>query len=39
MIEEFEKYLRDSNLSENTIVSYLASVKQFEKEFGSITKT
>ncbi len=38
MIEEFEKYLRDSNLSENTIVSYLASVKQFEKEFGSITK-
>lgn len=37
-IKEFEKYLQSTNLSENTIVSYLFATKQFYEQYGSITK-
>lgn len=30
MIEEFERHLRGTNLSENTVTSYLFAVRQFE---------
>lgn len=29
MIEEFERHLRGTNLSENTVTSYLFAVRQF----------
>ena len=37
MIDDFESYLRKSNLSENTISSYLFTLKQFEKDYGELT--
>ena len=38
MIDEFEKYLRSTNLAENTISSYLYAVKQFNEQYDGITK-
>lgn len=38
MMKQFEKYQRDTNLSENTIASYLFAIKQFNAQFGAITK-
>lgn len=38
MIEEFERHLRDSNLSENTISSYLFAIRQFSSQYDKITK-
>ena len=38
MIENFEKYLKSTNLSENTIASYLFALKQFNKQYDKITK-
>ena len=34
---DFERHLRDMNLSENTIASYLFAVKQFNEQYGAIT--
>ena len=38
MIEEFEKYLRGTNLSENTISSYLFALRQYSSQHDGITK-
>lgn len=38
MIENFEKYLKSTNLSENTMVSYLFALKQFNQQYDKITK-
>jgi integrase len=38
MTEKFEKYLRSTNLSENTISSYLFAVKQYYQQYDKITK-
>ena len=38
MLKEFEKYQRETNLSENTIASYLFAVKQYKAQYGSINK-
>lgn len=38
MIEKFERHLRDSNLSENTISSYLFAVRQFSSQYDKITR-
>ena len=37
MIDEFESYLKQSNLSENTISSYLFTLKQFVMQQGDFT--
>lgn len=39
MIEEFERHLRGTNLSENTVTSYLFAVRQFGERHEAITKT
>lgn len=36
--EKFERHLRTSNLSENTISSYLFALKQYSDQYGEITK-
>lgn len=38
IIDEFERHLRESNLSENTISSYLFAIKQYNKKYGKITQ-
>ncbi len=38
MIKEFERYQRDTNLSENTIASYLFAIKQFKAQYDVINK-
>lgn len=38
MIEEFERHLRGTNLSENTVTSYLFAVRQFEERHDAVTK-
>ena len=38
MIEEFERYLRGTNLSENTISSYLFAIRQYSSQHDGITK-
>lgn len=38
IIKSFEKYLQKTNLSDNTIESYLFAVKQFNKKYTSIQK-
>ena len=37
MIKEFERHLRETNLSENTISSYLFAIKQFSDQYDEIT--
>ena len=37
MIKEFEKHLRGSNLSENTISSYLFAVRQYQEQYAEVT--
>lgn len=37
MNEAFERHLRDINLSENTIASYLFAVKQFNEQYDAVT--
>lgn len=37
MIDEFEKYLKQSNLSSNTISSYLFTLKQFIRQYENLT--
>ena len=38
MIEEFERHLRGTNLSENTISSYLFAIRQYSSQYDGITK-
>lgn len=38
MIENFEKYLKGTNLSENTVSAYLFAVKQYSSQFDGITR-
>lgn len=38
MTEDFEKYMREENLSENTIAAYLRAVKQYETRFQRLTR-
>ena len=38
MIENFERHLRGTNLSENTISSYLFAIKQYSEQYGEITQ-
>lgn len=38
MIEEFERHLRGTNLSENTISSYLFALRQFQEQYGEVTQ-
>ena len=38
MIEEFEKHLKGTNLSENTVTSYLFAMKQFSERYETVTK-
>ena len=37
MIIQFERYLREENLSENTITSYLFAIRQFSGQYHDIT--
>ena len=38
MIEEFERHLRGTNLSENTVTSYLFAVRQLGERHDTVTK-
>ena len=38
MIENFERHLRGTNLSENTISSYLFAIKQYSEQYGEVTQ-
>lgn len=38
MINNFERHLREINLSENTITSYLFAVRQFSEQYDVVTK-
>jgi len=38
MIKEFERHLRETNLSENTIASYLFAVRQYNEQYDGITQ-
>lgn len=38
MIKKFERHLRGTNLSENTVTSYLFAIKQFNDRCDSVTK-
>lgn len=38
MITDFERHLRETNLSENTISSYLFAVRQFSDQYDGITQ-
>ena len=38
MTDKFEDYLRETNLSENTVTSYLFAVKQFYRQYDHMTK-
>ena len=38
MIEEFERHLRGTNLSENTKASYLFAVRQYNNQYGDVTQ-
>lgn len=38
MIEEFERHLKDTSLSENTVTSYLFAVRQFNERYSNVTK-
>ena len=37
MIENFERQLRETNLSENTVTSYLFAVKKYYEQYDSVT--
>jgi len=38
MIENFEKYLKSTNLAENTIAAYLFALRQYNEQWDSISK-
>ena len=37
MLKKFERHLREINLSENTILSYLFAVRQFSEQYDAVT--
>lgn len=37
MLEEFEEYLKNHNLSANTITSYSFALKQYLKNYNTVT--
>ena len=37
MIQHFERHLRKTNFSENTIASYLFAAKQFHQQYEAVT--
>lgn len=38
MIIEFESYLKEQKLSENTVISYMGAIKQYEINYGKISQ-
>lgn len=38
MLEEFEEYMNNHNLSVNTITSYSFALRQYQKNFGAVTR-
>lgn len=38
ILETFEQYLRCTNLSENTIMSYLSAMRQYNLRYDRITR-
>ena len=38
MKNEFEEYLKDKELSKNTITAYVNTLKQFEERYDSLTR-
>ena len=38
MTETFEDYLKEQNLSQNTIISYVYTVNQYNNRYGSLTR-
>ena len=36
--EKFERHLKGTNLSENTISSYTFAIKQYSEQYGEVTK-
>ena len=38
MIIEFESYLKEQKLSENTVISYMGAIKQYEIKYGKISQ-
>lgn len=38
MIEKFERFLRDTNLSQNTISAYLFALRQYSAKYGCISR-
>ena len=38
MINEFEQYLKEQKLSQNTMISYMGAIKQYETKYGKINQ-
>ncbi len=38
MIKDFERYLRERNLSENTIYTYMYAIRQYRNLYGELTR-
>lgn len=38
MIKDFEKYLKGTNLAENTVTAYLFAIRQYSEQWDSISK-
>jgi integrase len=38
MIEDFAKYLKSTNLADNTVTAYLFALRQYYEQFGDISK-
>ena len=38
MIKKYERHLREKNLSENTILSYMCGIKQYSERYGEISQ-
>ena len=38
MTEKFERHLRETNLSENTVASYLFALKQYQAQYDKVTQ-
>lgn len=36
--EKFERHMRSSNLSENTISSYMFAIRQFSNQYAEVTQ-
>ena len=37
MLENFERHLKEQELSKNTVDSYMFAVRQFHEQYGSVT--